>query len=246
MKPKILIVEDNFELADNTRDLLETEGFDVCGILDSGDKVEEIMFEMLPTAVLLDINLCGEINGIEAAHIIRNKFNIPLVFFTSLSDKDTLEQAKEISPDGYILKPFTRDTLITTLTIAISNFDKKNSNKVSELILQDKLIKGSIFFRDKGYLKKVNIQDIEWIKADGSYTHICTGVGTIYTLRNVLKDVISKLPSMLFCKVNKAYVVNLDKIDALNSKEIILNGQSIPVGRNYYQSILSRINQVTR
>ncbi|QDH79394.1 DNA-binding response regulator [Echinicola soli] len=246
MKTQILIVEDNLELADNTKDLLEAEGFEVCDILDSDERIEDTLFEKFPAAVLLDIHLKGNSNGIDIAHDIRDKFNIPVVFFTSSTDKETLNKVKEVSPDGYIVKPFSKDTLITTLTLAISNFETKNTDKVSELILHDKIIRGSIFIRDKGYLKKIFIKDIDWIKADGSYTHISTGNNTVYTLRNILKDVLQKLPSMLFCKVNKAFIVNLDKIDALNSKEIIIKDQSIPVGRNYYQNILSRLNQVTR
>lgn len=246
MKTQILIVEDNPELADNTKDLLEAEGYEVCDILDSDEKIEDTLFEKFPAAVLLDIHLKGNSNGIDIAHNIREKFNIPVIFFTSSTDKETLNKVKEVSPDGYIVKPFSKDTLITTLTLAISNYETKNADKVSELIVHDKIIKGSIFIRDKGYLKKIAIKDIDWIKADGSYTHISTGDNTVYTLRNVLKDVLQKLPSLLFCKVNKAFIVNLDKIDALNSKEILINDQSIPVGRNYYQNILSRLNQVTR
>ncbi|WP_200976012.1 LytTR family DNA-binding domain-containing protein [Echinicola sp. 20G] len=246
MKKQVLIVEDNLDLADNTKDLLEADGYEVCDILDSDEKIEDVLFEKSPSVILLDIHLSGNSNGIDIAHNIREKFSIPVVFFTSSSDKETIEKVKEISPDGYIIKPFTKDTLITTLSLAISNFENKNSDRVSELIFQDKVIKGSIFIRDKGYLKKVAIQEIDWIKADGSYTHISTGKNSVYTLRNVLKDVLNKLPSVLFCKVNKAYIVNLDKIDALNSKEIIINEQVIPVGRNYYQNILSRLNQVTR
>ncbi|WP_215223113.1 LytR/AlgR family response regulator transcription factor [Echinicola shivajiensis] len=246
MKKQILIVEDNFELADNTKDLLESEGYEVCEILDSENRIEDVLYENSPTAILLDIHLNGERNGIDIAHNIREKFNIPVIFFTSASDKETIEKVKAVSPEGYILKPFTKDTLVTSLELAISNFETKSNNKVSELIFQDRIIKGSIFIRDKGYLKKVNIQEIDWIKADGSYTHICTEDQTIYTLRNLIKEVINKLPSVLFCKVNKAYIVNLDKIEALNSKEIIIKGQNIPVGRNYYQNILSRLNQVTR
>ncbi|AGA78405.1 LytR/AlgR family response regulator transcription factor [Echinicola vietnamensis] len=246
MKTQILIVEDNPELADNTKDLLEAEGYEVCDILDSDEKIEDTLFEKFPAAVLLDIHLKGNSNGIDIAHNIREKFNIPVIFFTSSTDKETLNKVKEVSPDGYIVKPFSKDTLITTLTLAISNYETKNADKVSELIVHDKIIKGSIFIRDKGYLKKIAIKDIDWIKADGSYTHISTGDNTVYTLRNVLKDVLQKLPSLLFCKVNKAFIVNLDKIDALNSKEILIKDQSIPVGRNYYQNILSRLNQVTR
>lgn len=115
MKTQILIVEDNPELADNTKDLLEAEGYEVCDILDSDEKIEDTLFEKFPAAVLLDIHLKGNSNGIDIAHNIREKFNIPVIFFTSSTDKETLNKVKEVSPDGYIVKPFSKDTLITTL-----------------------------------------------------------------------------------------------------------------------------------
>lgn len=73
MKTQILIVEDNPELADNTKDLLEAEGYEVCDILDSDEKIEDTLFEKFPAAVLLDIHLKGNSNGIDIDHNIREK-----------------------------------------------------------------------------------------------------------------------------------------------------------------------------
>ncbi len=200
MKKRVIIIEDNLELADNTKYLLESEGYEVCHISDTAENLENILYEKSPSLILLDIYLKDNNNGIEIANIVRSKFHIPLVFFTSLADKATLEKVKEVTPEGYIVKPFSKDTLLTTVSIAISNFEIKSQEKVTELLMHEKIINGSIFIRDKGYLKKISINDIEWIKADGSYTHISTSSNSVFTLRNILKDVLNKLPSRLFCK----------------------------------------------
>jgi CheY-like chemotaxis protein len=80
MGKRTLIVEDNFELADNAKSLLETDGFEVCGILDSHELIEKVIEEKAPSAVLLDIHLNGEMDGIEIATLIRRNFDIPVVF----------------------------------------------------------------------------------------------------------------------------------------------------------------------
>lgn len=79
----------------------------MCAILDSEEKIEEVIFEKEPSAVLFDIKLNGNIDGIDIAHMIRRQFSIPVVFFTSSSDLQTIERVKDTSPDGYIIKPFT-------------------------------------------------------------------------------------------------------------------------------------------
>lgn len=218
----------------------------MCAILDSEEKIEEVIFEKEPSAVLFDIKLNGNIDGIDIAHMIRRQFSIPVVFFTSSSDLQTIERVKDTSPDGYIIKPFTKDVLITTIVLAISNYRKKeNLQKETELEAAAQMLPDSIFIRDKGYLRKITISDIDWIKGDGSYTHIAT-TQSAYTLRNYLRDVMRKLPGYLFCKINKAYIVNINKIEAINSKEIIINGKTFPVGRNYYQEIVTRLNQISQ
>ena len=72
----------------------------------------------------MDIRLRGEMDGIEAAKKIRERFNIPIVYFTAISDKRTLEQVKITEPYGYIIKPFNDSELHTTLEKALKKSQK--------------------------------------------------------------------------------------------------------------------------
>jgi diguanylate cyclase (GGDEF)-like protein/PAS domain S-box-containing protein len=67
----------------------------------------------------MDIRLIDAIDGIDAAEIIQEEYDIPVVYLTAHSDKNTLERAKRTCPFGYILKPFQEKELYTTIEIAL-------------------------------------------------------------------------------------------------------------------------------
>ena len=96
------------------------------------DAIEQLNIN-LPDLVLLDINLSGEMSGIEIAEKINTQYNIPFIFITSYSDKQTLEKAKFTEPSGYIVKPFNEASLYSTLEIALYNHAQKNKRKFPEL-----------------------------------------------------------------------------------------------------------------
>jgi CheY-like chemotaxis protein len=67
----------------------------------------------------MDINIKGDIDGIETAKMIKKEFSIPVVYVTSHSDGLTLERAKETKPEGFILKPFEDDDLRVAIEMAL-------------------------------------------------------------------------------------------------------------------------------
>jgi DNA-binding NarL/FixJ family response regulator len=81
----------------------------------------------------LDINLESNTDGIELAEFINSNYNIPFIYLTSYSDKDTLDRAKKTNPYGYIVKPFNDKTLFTTIEIALSNHASQNNRHVPHL-----------------------------------------------------------------------------------------------------------------
>lgn len=129
------------------------------------------------------------------------------------------------------------------MTLAINNYQTRTKLKEESHLATDQLLAGSIFIRDKGYLRKITISDINWIRGDGGYTHLSVKE-VVYTLRNNLKEIMKKLPEALFFKISKAYVVNLANIEAISSKEVIVGGKVIPVGRNFYPGIIARIKLI--
>jgi PAS domain S-box-containing protein/putative nucleotidyltransferase with HDIG domain len=118
-KKQILIVEDERIVADDIRMSLERLGYSVCGVVSSGQQAVEKTKMIRPDLVLMDIVLEGKMNGIEAAEVIRSRFDIPIVYLTAYSDNKTLERAKTSEPFGYVLKPFEDRDLHTTIEMAI-------------------------------------------------------------------------------------------------------------------------------
>ena len=130
---KVLIVEDEPLIAEDIAQALEKNEFLVSAVVYSKEDAIEQLNINLPDLVLLDINLSGEMSGIEIAKKINTQYNIPFIFITSYSDKQTLEKAKFTEPSGYIVKPFNEASLYSTLEIALYNHAQKNKRKFPEL-----------------------------------------------------------------------------------------------------------------
>ena len=112
---RILIVEDNPGVADYIHTVLTDSGYDVSGIVASGEEAVDKVKELLPDMVLMDIDLAGELNGIEAAAQIDAQFDIPVIYLTGYSDDLLLQQAKITKPYGYLVKPVNLRELIATI-----------------------------------------------------------------------------------------------------------------------------------
>ncbi|BAY83991.1 response regulator receiver sensor signal transduction histidine kinase [Calothrix parasitica NIES-267] len=134
MKEKILVVEDEIIIACDIKCCLESSGYNVLAVIAYGEQAIEQAEELQPDLVLMDVMLKGEMNGVQAAEIIINKLNVPVVFLTAHSDESTLIKAKATQPFGYIFKPFEETQLITTIEIALSKHQK-------ETIMRDELQK---------------------------------------------------------------------------------------------------------
>ena len=116
---KILIVEDEPAIAHDIAAILTGNGYQVCGIAHSSTKAMDYLVTKSPDIALLDISIKGDKDGVDIAHIIKKKHNIPFVFLTSFADKDTIERVKETAPYGYIVKPFKERDLAPAIEVAL-------------------------------------------------------------------------------------------------------------------------------
>jgi PAS domain S-box-containing protein len=125
----IVIVEDEPIVAMDIKRCLKQLGYQVAAVAaNSEDAVQQIV-DKRPDLVLMDIRLKGDIDGIETAWRVRQRFNVPIVYLTAHSDPETLERAKFTEPYGYILKPYEDRDLHTTIEMAIHRF-----HKVTEIV----------------------------------------------------------------------------------------------------------------
>jgi signal transduction histidine kinase len=116
---RILIVEDEVVVAHNLRDRLQELGYVVPGIAFSGDEAIACAGETLPDLVLMDVKLRGEMDGVQAAEQIWDRFAVPVVYLTGFADDTTLQRAKLTEPYGYVLKPFELRELRSAIELAL-------------------------------------------------------------------------------------------------------------------------------
>jgi len=119
VKSKVLIVEDELVVARDIEQQLRELGYDPVGSATQAEQAIEMVGELRPDLVLMDIQLAGDMDGIAAAQIIRTRFALPVVFLTAFTADDVLTRAKLTEPFGYILKPFSERELRTVLAMAL-------------------------------------------------------------------------------------------------------------------------------
>lgn len=118
-KAKILICEDDKTVAYVLEKKLKLMDYEILGVYPSGEEILEALEKINPDLILMDIILEGKKDGIETAVIIKQKYNIPLIFLTALSNDRSVQRAKQAEPYGYILKPFETKDLNATIEIAL-------------------------------------------------------------------------------------------------------------------------------
>ena len=115
----ILVVEDERIVSLDLVDRIERMGHHVDAAVPSASEAIERAQRMRPDLVLMDIKLQGKMDGIDAAAIIRQKLDIPIIYVTAFADEATLERAKATEPYGYIMKPFNDRELNVVITFAL-------------------------------------------------------------------------------------------------------------------------------
>jgi eukaryotic-like serine/threonine-protein kinase len=118
---RVLIAEDKRLIAEELRDRLERMGLTVTAVVNSGEDAIARVEETSPHLVLMDMHLKGVVDGIAAASTIRERFGIPTVYLTTLSDDATVERAKHTYPLGYLVKPVAEKELEVTLKVALQH-----------------------------------------------------------------------------------------------------------------------------
>ncbi len=239
-KIKTLIVEDELIIAEDMKGMLRDMEHDVIGIAGDCDEAEGIIARNIPDLVLIDIHLRGADDGISLAQFIRKKYDIPIVFITSYSDKTTVERAKQVMPEGYLVKPFEKADLYTSIEIALCNYIKKQ--KPESINPQEEadnvVIKDSIFIRKDYMLVKIKFEDLIWMHSEMNYIELHCKENK-HLIRSTLKEFIDKLPPAWFIQVHRSYAVNSHYITAIDHNTVWLQDVQIPIGRSY-QEIIKR------
>lgn len=247
--PTILIVEDESLVAKDIQSSLKSLGYDAPVIVPSAEKAIKAIEEKRPDLILMDIMLKGDMTGIDAANVIREKFDIPVVFLTAYTDDNTIDKAKIAEPYGYIIKPFKEKELQTTIEMALYKQERdqkvKKERDLYYSIIENKSSPNSIFVRADYRLNKINFKDFYFVEALKDYVVIHTK-DNHYTTHTTMKEMLRILPENEFVRIHRSFIVNVDKIFSIKYPDLVIEDKMkvLPIGGLYRKELYNRLNLV--
>lgn len=231
----ILIVEDDLTLAIDLEMMVAAMGYNVIGKTDNATDALQIIESQQPDLVLMDIEIKGDLTGIELAEKIRPT-DIPVLFITGFDDQEHYQRARQTNNIGYLIKPVRKFTLHAAIETAFRRLSKETSGK------ENFSHKNSLFFKKRGILHRIRIPSILFVSADDDYTIVETTKGRfVSSLR--LFEMNQMLEVFDFLKVHRSHVVNLHKVDQVDTRNnwLKIGPHSIPVSRNNKPIVLHKL-----
>ena len=139
--PKVLIVEDETIIALDIQRHLTSIGFVVTGAARTAAEAFQLIEWDRPDLVLMDIHIDGDMDGVQAAGIVRERYGLPVVYLTAYTDEEILDRALATEPFGFILKPFQNDHMKAVIRMALRKHrlesELQNNRKMLTIALQD-------------------------------------------------------------------------------------------------------------
>ena len=224
---RILIVEDEFIIAQNLKQILNELGYVVGGHAFDANQALEILQKGEIDLALLDINLGAGGDGIALAAQIRRDFDLPFIFLTSHSDKHTIERAKDVHPAGFLVKPFNRSEIFPAIEIALANRPLQAA-------------RDHVFVRVGATLKKVFFNEITFLKADRVYVEVYRQGQKPLIVRESLQAWEEKLPQG-FLRVHRSTIIHLKYLESIGSNVVTVDGVDIAVTKPAREEILAWI-----
>ncbi len=265
MSSKILIVEDKQLLAMDMEDRVVSMGLGtVIGTFASAEDAMDFSFDNPPDIALLDINLKGEMDGIELAEALNEEQYTPVIYLTHLEDEATFDRTSATYPIAYLNKPFTNNELKTAISNAKRALELRPEGTTGEQNIQRdsdeiKILNDRIFVRNGRGKFKIPIKDIVYIQSGGGEKSTIMTVEYLEKERKVPPTVgysLSKLePRVAFypylVRCSRFHMVNLQYVDRIldtdrdhehkGKKSLIVRGEEIKVGEKYRKEVLGRL-----
>ncbi len=227
-KLNILIVEDELLIAEMLKELLFELDYHLVTIAKNFDLAlltlqnnKDINF------AILDINLSETKTGLDIAKKINNEYKIPFIFLTSYANKNTIKEAVALKPEAYLIKPFTKIDLFTTLELCQAKKTESNN---------------CIVIKDGPLSIKLKHNELLWIKSENVYIEIKT-VEKAHVIRTSLERFLEELNDSVFIRIHRSYAINLNHVKAINGQYVIINDEKIPLSRNYRDDLILKFQK---
>ncbi|MCR9249204.1 MAG: response regulator [bacterium] len=235
MKINVAILEDNPITAQDLKEILEDNDIQVTKTFYTAeDAINEL--DSTPADIwLVDIKLKGQLTGIDFAKELTSKKQVPFVYLTANSDKDSVEKAISTDPASFLTKPFDDKDLVIAIELAFKkNLNSNTRNNTNDLPF--------VFLKSGNRFMKVMFDKIHYLEADGSYCKVVTE-DKEYTLSCNLNHFSSNINNGSFLRIHKSYSVNVESISGLDNDYVYVLNRDLPIGRVYKNDVKSLLKK---
>ena len=247
----LLIVEDDPIIAANVARQVRKFGYTVAAKLRSGELAIEYIRDNPPDLVLMDVQLEGQLNGIETAEQIQRLHPLPLIYLTANTDEATRRAARQTAPAAFLSKPFRSQDLQSAIELALDNFQRdRNEQPPAEStppLPQEEtafLLRDRFFVKEKRRLVRLLVEDITHASAEDYFCHLFTTERSFIlslSLKN-LETALADRPE--FVRVHRSHLVNLLHITEVGELRIHLGKEVIPVSRAGREGLVERLRRL--
>lgn len=243
----ILIVEDEWIIYEGLAVFFKSKGFSVSEYSPSYKTALQHAREEHPDIALLDIDLEGTLNGIQAGKALKELYQIPLLYISNIQDDLTRELALDTQPSGYFFKSknASNEEILTNVQLALQQQAPK---KIKYIQVYKDFIKKAKDKDSTTDFTHVNIplNEIHYLRTNPdnkTYVNILVDK-TSYLRRKTIKEFEKEnLLPLNFIKVNRTYIVNLFQVAEHKASQLIMgNGECIEISRLNRKAVKNRFN----
>ncbi|QMW04037.1 LytR/AlgR family response regulator transcription factor [Spirosoma foliorum] len=191
--------------------------FNLVGITPTIEAAVQVITSQEIDLIFLDINLNGQLG----LTLLKEGIDLPPVIITSAYPDYALESYEIGKAADYLLKPFPLDRLHLALTRAFQSQSQVNMDEID-----------AIFLKMGRRAQRFAFQAIDYVEASGIYTKVYAD-NQVYLINERLASLSDQLPSRMFIRVHKSYLINVNKITSYDRHTIWLGHTKIPIGRSF-------------
>lgn len=249
MSTNILLIEDELELADNIKNLLEEYGFSVF-MASNGKEGLELVKKITPDLIICDIMMPG-INGYQVKQELNKNGNtslIPFIYLTGRVERHDVRRGMDLGADDFLPKPFRSNELIVSINTRLkkseiikAKFTSPENNTESKNKFSER---DSILVSINNEPTFIKVDRIKYIIAERQYSNVKLNNNKSIILRKALNDWERILPEKMFIRIHRKTIVNINQINYIARKKqyglkVIMKDASVEfeISRRYAQKI---------
>ncbi|PSL31035.1 LytR/AlgR family response regulator transcription factor [Chitinophaga ginsengisoli] len=202
----------------------------VAGICGNALDAKKLLQEQKIDLIFLDINM-PMLDGIGFLKTVTNR---PEVIMTT-AYKEYAVNAFDLAVCDYLVKPFSLERFIISVNRAEARL-----NSTKGIVQKDTNRDNFIFLKTDGKIYRIEFDTLLFAEANGNYTRVVTLTNTL-TLTMPFSGLEKLLPVNRFIKIHRSFIVNKAKIVSIEGNRVFINQHEIPIGRNYRDDFLNRL-----